>query len=68
MLAPSLGREDPVEEGTQHAPVLLPGELHGQRSLAGCSPQGRQSDTTEQLSTHLENYQFCPSPPLKFQA
>ena len=31
-------------------PVLLPGNFHGQRSLVGCSPWGRQeSDTTEQL-------------------
>ena len=33
-------------------PVLLPGESHGQRSLAGYSPWGRkESDTTEQLNT-----------------
>ena len=24
-----------------HAPVLLPGKSHGQRSLVGCSPWGR---------------------------
>ena len=31
-------------------PVLLPGKSHGQRSLVGCSPWGRQeSDTSEQL-------------------
>ena len=31
-------------------PVLLPGKSHGRRSLAGCSPWGREeSDTTEQL-------------------
>ena len=29
-------------------PVFLPGESHGQRSLAGCSPWGlEESDTTE---------------------
>ena len=29
-------------------PVFLPGESHGQRSLSGYSPRGRQeSDTTE---------------------
>ena len=29
-------------------PVLLPGESHGQRSLVGCGPWGREeSDTTE---------------------
>ena len=35
----------------QPTPVLLPGKLRGQRSLAGSSPQGhRESDTTECLS------------------
>ena len=28
-------------------PVFLPGEPHGQRSLAGCSPLGSQFQTTE---------------------
>ena len=29
-------------------PVFLPGESHGQRSMAGCSPRVRkQLDTTE---------------------
>ena len=32
------------------APVLLSGELHGQRSLAGYSPWGhKEFDMTEQL-------------------
>ena len=35
-------------------PVLLPGKSHGQRSLVGYSPWGRQeSDTTEQLHFHF---------------
>ena len=35
------------------APVLLPGEFHGQRSLEGYSPWGgKESDTTEWL-THI---------------
>ena len=35
-------------------PVLLPGKSHGQRSLVGCSPRGRQeSDTTERLHFHF---------------
>ena len=35
-------------------PVLLPGKSHGQRSLVGCSPWGRQeSDTTERLHLHF---------------
>ena len=34
----------------QPTPVFLPGESHGQRSLAGYSPQGhKESDTAEQL-------------------
>ena len=33
-------------------PVFLPGEFHGQRSPAGCSPWGhKESDTTEGLNT-----------------
>ena len=37
----------------QSTPVFLPGESHGQRSLAGRSPQGhKESDTTERLHTH----------------
>ena len=36
----------------QPTPVFLPGESHGQRSLAGYSQWGRkESDMTEQLST-----------------
>ena len=35
-------------------PVLLPGKSHGQRSLVGCSPWGREeSDTTERLPFHF---------------
>ena len=34
----------------QPAPVFLPREFHGQRSMADYSPQGRKElDTTEQL-------------------
>ena len=43
-----LGWEDPLEEGMATAPVLLPGDVQGQRSLVGCSPWGRkESDMTE---------------------
>ena len=31
------------------APVFLPGERHGQRSLTGYSPWGREAGTTERL-------------------
>ena len=35
-------------------PVLLPGKSHGQRSLVGCSPWGREeSDKTERLHFHF---------------
>ena len=41
-------QEDPLEEGTATIPVFLPGEAHGQRSMAGYSPWGhKESDTTE---------------------
>ena len=33
-----LGWEDPLEKGMLPTPVFLPGEFHGQRSLAGYSP------------------------------
>ena len=41
----------PVRRRRWHpTPVLLPGKLHGQRSLVGYGPWGREeSDTTEQL-------------------
>ena len=38
------------EKAVAPAAVLLPGKPHGQRSLLGCSPWGREElDTTEQL-------------------
>ena len=46
------GWKDPLEKGMAlPIPVFLPGEFHGQRSLAGYSPLGgKESDMTEQLS------------------
>ena len=51
----SLGREDPLEKGTEPTPVFLPGEFHGQRCLVGYSLWGcKELDTTEQLThTHI---------------
>ena len=47
----SLGWEDPLEKGMTE---FLPGESHGQRILAGYSPQGcKESDMTEQLTLSL---------------
>ena len=47
----SLGGEDPLEKIPWNGlltPEFLPGEFHGQRSLAGYSPWGhKESDTTE---------------------
>ena len=41
-----LGWEDPSEKGLQPTTLFLPEEFHGQRSLAGYSPQGhKESDT-----------------------
>ena len=47
-------REGPLEEEWQPAPAFLPGEPHGQRSLAGYSLWGRkESDMTERLTLSL---------------
>ena len=49
----SLGWEDPLERKWQPSPVFFPGKFHGQRSLAGYSPQGcRRTETTEHTHTH----------------
>ena len=43
-----LAGKTPLEEGMEPTPVFLPGESHGQRSLAGCGPRcHRELDTTE---------------------
>ena len=50
----SLGREDPLEKEMATIPVFLPGEFHGQRSLAGYSPWGlKELDTTDRLTVSL---------------
>ena len=50
---PGLGRF-PWRRKRKPTPVSLPGESHGQRSLAGYSPWGcKESDMTERL-THTE--------------
>ena len=49
---PSLGQEDPLEEGIGTTPVFLPGKSRGQRSLAGYSPWGCiEPDPTEHTHT-----------------
>ena len=57
----SLGWEDPGRRAWQPTPVFLPGEPHGQRSLAGCSPWGHKAlNTTEKLTVNL--YVEAPNP------
>ena len=43
-------RKMPWRRKWKPTPVFLPGEFHGQRSLAGYSPWGTESDTTEELT------------------
>ena len=53
----SVGWEDPLEEGMTTHTGFLPGESHGQRSLAGYIPRGRkESDTTEWLNTQIMQF------------
>ena len=48
-----LGWEDLLEEEMATCSSILPGESHGQRSLAGYSPWGpKESDMTESTHTH----------------
>ena len=48
----SMGQEDPLEEGMATTPVFLPGESHGQRGLAGYSPQGHKELHTTEATQH----------------
>ena len=46
---PGAGRSS--GEGNEPTPVFLPGEFHGQRSLASYSPWGcKESNVTQQLN------------------
>ena len=47
-----LGLEDPLEEKMQPTRVVLPGESHGQRSLAAYNPWSHKCQT--QLSMHAQ--------------
>ena len=46
----------------QPSPVFLPADSHGQRSLAGYSPQGlKELDMTERLPLHaIQLEKICP--------
>ena len=51
---PSLGHPDLLAKGMATIPVFLPGESHGQRSLAGYSPwEFKELDRTEGLTFHI---------------
>ena len=53
---PRVGK-DPCRSAWQPTPVFLPGESHGQQSLAGYSPWGhKESDTTKRLTLSQLNY------------
>ena len=49
----SLGWEDPWRRKWQPTPVFLPGESHGQRSLAGYSPWGRKESLSNLFQAKL---------------
>ena len=50
------GEEDPLEEEMATHFNILPGKLHGQRSLVGYSPWGfKELDTAEQPNMHTQN-------------
>ena len=52
-------RKIPWRRTWQLTPVFLPEKSHGQRRLVGCSPLGRrESDTTESLSMHVNDFNF----------
>ena len=49
----------PWKRAWQPTPVSLPGESHGQRSLAGCSPWGqKESDTIEATQQARRRYRL----------
>ena len=62
----SLGQEDPLPTGYP-PPVLLPGEFHGQRSLAVYSTSGRKEpDMTEQHTHPSPTPGSKPPPPFSW--
>ena len=60
-------RKIPWRRAWQLTLVFLPGEFHGQRSLAGYSPWGhKESDMTERLPLLLFSTNLSPTPLKKF--
>ena len=55
----SLGWEDPLEKKMTPTSVFLPGEFHGQRSLADYSPWDRKElETMEQLTHNINSISY----------
>ena len=57
----SLGREDPLEKEMATLSGILAWEIHGQKSLVGCSPWGgKESGTTGRLTLnpHTQFYKL----------
>ena len=53
-LVRSLDWEDALKKGMTPTLVFLPGEFHGQKSLAGYNPwAGKELEMTEQISLHF---------------
>ena len=52
MQVQSLGPEDRLQEDLANHSSFLPGESHEQRSLVGCSPQGRRESDLSELRPH----------------
>ena len=61
----SPGREDPLEKGMASTPVFLPGEIHGQRSLACYSPWRCKHDWA--TNTGLRLVRIISTCPIRFQ-
>ena len=52
--------KNPWRTTWQPTPVFLPGESHGKRGVAGCSPWGRKEwDTAEQLPRQQDAVGLC---------
>ena len=56
----------PWRRARQPTPVFLPGEPHGQRSLAGYSPWGREESDTTEVTAHTHTH--TPMPLFTWQA
>ena len=55
-----LGQEDPLQNGMA-TPVFLPGEFHGQRSLAGYSPWGHERVGRDLVTKQQQHEHKCIS-------